>query len=674
MVFGMLLLLINYLIILTFMYLITGYGLRESMIRSYILILGIVVGLTEILSLVNQITRPAIMISWSVLAFILLGILGLTLWKKKTGVLEVIKDRFSKKPKPYSSFEIVIMICIGLILFTTFIIAIYSPPNNFDSMTYHMARVSHWIQNQDVNYYPTSIPRQNYSMPLAEYVILHLQILSKTDVFSNLVQWSAFGLIIVLVSKIADFLQISRKGQLLTALFSATLPMAILQSSSTQNDLITGLGCLSFAYFLLKLIREKNWKNVVFSGLSMGLALLTKGTAYIYCAAIGVVISISGLLYGNWKNRLFLSKKLIVVIVLALFLNIGVYSRNMNLYSHPLSTNIDRTMTDRFSIRGLYTNLIRNGAVQLTMPVPELNPYLTRLISDFLGENNTNPEYIFTNSEFLIEYKVNEDESGNPLHVIFLIVGLFFYPWQKDVKRSGLSALLISMMLSTILFSMTIKWQPWGSRLLLPIFLLGSPLIGYLDDKNKFSKKFSVFLILSFSIFSIPYLTLNDSRPLVPLFREDSPFRTNYLRWNFSNHPYIYDQYSEVIAPFYMESSILYTERKDQYFSGNREIMDDYIEVMDAVNGLDVGVIGLELNSNNWEYPIWVFANRHAEKGLPEFIHVANDNLSSTLDPIREEWPEYVISTKRSNSFFTTDLKYQYIVDTRFIDLLQRLP
>lgn len=164
----------------------------------------------------------------------------------------------------------------------------------------------------------------------------------------------------------------------------------------------------------------------------------------------------------------------------------------------------------------------------------------------------------------------------------------------------------------------------------------------------------------------------NDTKPLVPFFKADSPLRTNYIRRIFSNHPYLYNQYSEIIDPFYKETSILYTERKDQYFSGNRKIEDDYNEVMHSVTALDVKVIGLELRSNNWEYPIWVFVDRHAEKGLPEFIHVAVDDISSTLEPVQEEWPEYIISTMGSNSFFVEELNYRYIVDTRLIDLLRR--
>jgi ABC-type uncharacterized transport system permease subunit len=31
------------------------------------------------------------------------------------------------------------------------------PPNNWDSMTYHMARIAHWVMNESIEPYPTHI-------------------------------------------------------------------------------------------------------------------------------------------------------------------------------------------------------------------------------------------------------------------------------------------------------------------------------------------------------------------------------------------------------------------------------------------------------------------------------------------------------------------------------------
>lgn len=59
-------------------------------------------------------------------------------------------------------------------------------PNNWDSMTYHLARVAHWIQGRSVEAFPTSIPRQVALGPGAEYLLLALQVVSGSDALAGL--------------------------------------------------------------------------------------------------------------------------------------------------------------------------------------------------------------------------------------------------------------------------------------------------------------------------------------------------------------------------------------------------------------------------------------------------------------------------------------------------------
>ncbi|MHB9140228.1 MAG: hypothetical protein ACYC4Q_12560 [Victivallaceae bacterium] len=95
-------------------------------------------------------------------------------------------------------YEYAAVILIALILIITLFTALAYPPTNYDSMTYHMARVANWISNQNVAFYPALNPRQNYQPPLAEYTILFLQILTGSDIFANCVQWFCFAGCIVL--------------------------------------------------------------------------------------------------------------------------------------------------------------------------------------------------------------------------------------------------------------------------------------------------------------------------------------------------------------------------------------------------------------------------------------------------------------------------------------------
>src|SRR5690242_18911992 len=68
----------------------------------------------------------------------------------------------------------------------TLVIAIVAPPNNWDSTTYHMARVLNWIQQESVNHFPTYNLRQIELNPWAEYAILQFQLLSGGDYLANL--------------------------------------------------------------------------------------------------------------------------------------------------------------------------------------------------------------------------------------------------------------------------------------------------------------------------------------------------------------------------------------------------------------------------------------------------------------------------------------------------------
>ena len=64
------------------------------------------------------------------------------------------------------------------ILILTLLTALIYPPNTPDSLSYHMSKVMHWIQNGNVEFYSTSITRQLYLSPFSEFVILHLQLLT----------------------------------------------------------------------------------------------------------------------------------------------------------------------------------------------------------------------------------------------------------------------------------------------------------------------------------------------------------------------------------------------------------------------------------------------------------------------------------------------------------------
>ena len=665
------LILIFYLILSVCFILYDSENLKEAFLRSYLILFGLTVVTTEFLSVFEMITFPVILGIWIGFCVIAAGWLVYLYLKSKKSLASIFKNHVCRL-KDLSWLNKLALMVILLILVITLIIAISAPPNNFDSLTYHMARVSHWIQQQSVKYYPTSIERQNYAQPLTEYMILHLQMLSRSDLYANLVQWSGFVIAILAAGEIGRLFKTSRTGQIFAALFTATLPMAILQSSSTQTDIMAGVFCLIFIYYLIQGTKIFNWKMILLGGLSLGLAILAKGTAYIYGAALGLIFGGASLIKADKSVRNTLLRGFAVLVLVALIMNAGIYYRNNQLYSHPIFAETDRITNDKTSIGVLYANLIRNGALQVAGPFPEFNRNITAAIASHLGSAVSDPDSTFSGSSFKVLYRINEDEASSPLHFWFLVGVFCLILWRK--KQFGVDSILfgLAIIACVVLFSLAFKWQPWGSRLLLPVYLFAAPLVGMALDKINHPRLLIWIVFLVFSVASIPYLTLNETRPLVPIFRKNSPFRSNQIRRYFSDRPELYEEYKKIISPFYLDQSVLRTDRQIQYFSSTSSQYQDYQVVMEKINQLDIASVGLHLGSNDLEYPIWVLSNQHAEPGTPAFRHVDVVGMSKNLEPGEVELPNYVLSTRMLEDGSINGVKFSIILDTPTIDLLER--
>jgi hypothetical protein len=608
---------------------------------------------TELLSLFNKITYNFVFFYW--LLLIIIAFLSLIstwyIYSKK------FPDQESLQDKESTGSGWVITLCLTLILIVssvTLFIAVKSPPNNFDSMTYHMARVSHWIQDQNIRYFPTAIPRQNYSMPLAEYAILHLQILSKGDHYANLIQWFSFSMAILITTLIAKDLKVPPRGQWITGALAATLPMAILQSSSTQNDLVVSAFCLAFVYFLIRSISTGKWFNILLAALSMGFALATKGTAYIFIAAAGLGIGGGALLQKDREQIKKLLFRYSMIIVIGLILNAGIYMRNFDLYRNPLITSNERIIVEEISPRVLFANLVRNGAVHLSSPIETANQFVENKISGLLGSELNNPKSTFQESKFELSFSINEDEAGNGLHLILMGTAVLSLPWLKTDHKKDWMIYGTALIFSYLLFSLVFKWQPWGGRLQTPIFLLGCSVSGYFLDKVFRKDGVPVLILITFLITSTPFLLLNSNRPILPLWEDSSVFYDTeierkiytHLEDNLDRVPKLAEKVKSILSVFYEGRSIILTERKELYFLGNFEDFYWYNEACHLIRNTPAREIGLIMDSNDWEYPLWVLLKKHAVPGNWIMYHIDMDDISNTIPQDYRSKPGIILVTR----------------------------
>ena len=134
------------------------------------------VALTETLSALSALTRQGLSNAWWASACVL-ALLNLLLSRMspRSPAGPIVRELPSRVASAlrrvvpndrFSSLLVAALLCLFLL---TFVVAIVYPPNNYDSMVYHVARVMHWAQQGSVAHYPTATFMQLQGTPLAEF-------------------------------------------------------------------------------------------------------------------------------------------------------------------------------------------------------------------------------------------------------------------------------------------------------------------------------------------------------------------------------------------------------------------------------------------------------------------------------------------------------------------------
>lgn len=203
----------------------------RSSILSAAVVLGVFIAIsTETLSLLHLINFATLISVWLLLVSLLIFV---AIKKRIFHQLSIPLKLTSWDQLDF--FNRLLCLSTGMIILTVGVIAIVAPPNNWDSMSYVMPRIIHWIQNHSVEHYPTHYTAQLNMGPWAEFALMHFQILSGGDWLANVPQWLSMIGCLLGVSLISKHLGAAPRGQIFSVLVCATIPVGILQASNSKN-------------------------------------------------------------------------------------------------------------------------------------------------------------------------------------------------------------------------------------------------------------------------------------------------------------------------------------------------------------------------------------------------------------------------------------------------------
>jgi hypothetical protein len=543
-------------------------GWRSASLRAAVVWGAYLVLLTEFLSLLEAIDVLWLVIGWLV-PIVVTG--AWFLKRKRTGAPLAL-------PRLHLPSNIVIASVVAVVVIVTATVAWFAPPQTWDSLTYHMSRVAHWAQQSSVEPFATGIEIQNSHPSLAEFAILQTYVLSNGDRFANFVEWSAMIGSLIGVSFIASRLGASRRGQWLGVVFAATLPMGIVQASSTMNDYVVALWVVIVAAETLELMRHPaRTEPVVVMSVAAALALATKPTSVPYILPFAAWVAI--LLFrarGAWRTLAWAGISLGIVILLSA----GHYSRNIRIYGNPLNPAEVALHGDQpRSVKTFISNISRNVGLHLGTPSPHVNKVtaLTILtLHDLIGADPNDPRTTSAGRFRISPPSTAENLASNPLHALIILVFLPLLFLKRRELSFELELYPVLALSGLLIFSIIFKWQIFASRYHLPFFILNASWVGYLVGQTR-ARIWGLLFSIGLLIAAIPWLFQIRSRPLVPRLGE------SYV------------------------GSILSEPRKRLYVANGLYLLDPYADITDWIHSRGCKSIGVAISGNGAEYPIWAF-------------------------------------------------------------------
>lgn len=503
------------------------------------------------------------------------------------------------------------------------LVALLAEPNNFDSQTYHLPKVEHWVAQGDLDFWPTAIHRQVTIPPGAEYLLLHLRLLTGGDHLHNLVQWAA-----------GSGLPPGGRTHHRAARRWPAGPVAHRVRAGDHADGgaagnehadrpdLRGVGGLRGDPGAGRAASTDRLGHAARAGAATGLTAVTKTSGLI---AVGPLL----LLWGLAQLRLAQTDRSaptgpaaagggrrswpigglartvggsVLILVVAAVVVGPFLARVTAEFGHPLGPPRLRESIpmERHDPASIVVNALRIGHTAFDTPLAPLRRAGADVIISGAEAIGVDPQdrAITFGRELFPEpaWYPDEDRVAFPLAGALAVIGAVIAlarPRRIAPERAGsVRAYAVVVLTAVLLHTAMIKWQPWGNRLLLYAVVLAVPLAGlWLDAllRNRARGRRSVATVVAVSVLAASALA-----------------GVLALSYGFPRR-------------LVGSGSVFTTSDWDTRFLRRPQWADEFRWAATAVQDSGARRIGLVQQNDNWEYPWWLLL-RQPDGGSPDLV------------------------------------------------------
>ncbi len=392
---------------------------------------------------------------------------------------------------------------MGFFYIFSFVLGATVPPNNFDSLSTHLARVGYWLQFGSYLPWPTPSLTQviyplNAQLPIAWSILF-----TGSDWFVAAWQWlavlscglSAFG--------ITRLLGYAVRPAFIVALIVLGFPLLILQSSTPQTDLVTAAMYAVAVYMLFLGVEKRHLPALGLMALAVGLGIGTKKSFLLllpgFALLAGLVTWQRGrdLLKRTWRQA-------VIALVLVVVLGSSYIFINLRTFGQPLGPDGYLTVlfgdADFASLTGrTLTNtprLVYQALDPSGLPRPfggyfhKIKARIVRPLTEAAGFEMEGTSFTAPGHTFDLDQETINEESNawyGPLSALLLIPALFYGLACSLRERNVIK---LGLILTFILFFPLDAvarpgWDPYQGRYFAPLFVTAAPLMAVWFERKR---------------------------------------------------------------------------------------------------------------------------------------------------------------------------------------------
>ena len=557
---------------------------KNSEIKLFLLYIYSLILIIELLGITSNLDLKKLQISFL--------LLNLTLF-----ILAYLNYRcYFKSPLLFKPNIYLLLICIPILI--SFFKGYSIAPNVYDSMTYHLPRILHWINQENLDFYYTSNTRQNAVPPLASYIMMSIFSLTGNDRFFFLISFVPILATYVLIYKVIYIHTKNSYFAYVGLILFVFTPTTIGFSSDIYVDAFGTFLTTLLLYLYVQLTQKSDVNYFYYALFLIPLLFLTKSNSVILAIIIFIFM-----IFALRARVIMIFPRILLTMSLTLpfTLPFGIRFFNYNV-------SVNNVIVTNYDLNSILLNVIKNFLTLIQTPLPFINNYLEILYhtsNSVLGSKIAvgNFEYY---GKFYLSNDIGIDAVGNPILWAFSFIAVFLL----IQKRKYLSLVHIFVVQLLILLTVFL-WQPWIGRFSPPLLALGSILFGLALSQLKYGRYKKVFLkiLIGLSvIYGSFWLLYQPGKSLLnpkPLYIAASKLGISSAAAEGLRHD-------------------LKLPRQIQYFAFSQNVQDSYINATELIIKNNYRNIFLISSGDDIEFPIWSLTDYK----IP-VVHIDVKNISS---------------------------------------------